>query len=515
MTLHLAIVLVLGTLCCTVLCQLLYTYGIFMRRHVRNLEVCIAIGVSAIVELVTLMACYLVSDPAFLKIGGAILINAVTLVNIQFAHILLLVSCKDEHKARTRAWLLYVTPALSIIATAVFWDSPLIVAATNPLAGPIFERIAFGPLSVAPEVLSSLVLVFIFIIALFVFRDTRLSWKVLALIALAALIPGLLSLVEALLAIPLGVNYNYAVFSHTVSVYLICSIYMGYLRTARNKAIHAMKGGYLVFDMRGHLTDLNAFGQAVLPTARIGTWGIQDFVHTVRLRDYARPGDLEGYEFQLLVNGEERHFQVSSFDIGGGVRQNCGNGFLLNETTEFNKRLSDLQIMATVDPLTGARNRRVLPANMHALVMNAMYAKVPVTMLMLDIDWFKGINDTYGHAVGDVVLKQVARLCMDSLRKMDEFYRYGGEEFLVLCVGLKEEAGKQLAERIRHKIETTPIIAGEHHIDLTISLGGVSVIPQVDDGEDPYVVAERYLKLADDCLYRAKERGRNCVEYYV
>jgi diguanylate cyclase (GGDEF)-like protein len=125
---------------------------------------------------------------------------------------------------------------------------------------------------------------------------------------------------------------------------------------------------------------------------------------------------------------------------------------------------------------------------------------------MMDIDHFQKVNDTWGHAVGDQVLVEVARLLQENLRTTDLRARWGGEEFVALLLDSDREAGMHTAEKIRSVIERTAIEAGlDQPVRVTISIG-VACFP--DDG-----VEERKLFAhADDALYRAKEGGRNRVE---
>ncbi len=159
--------------------------------------------------------------------------------------------------------------------------------------------------------------------------------------------------------------------------------------------------------------------------------------------------------------------------------------------------------MATTDPLTGIPNRRVMEHDIDRYSRLARRYKKPLSLVMIDIDNFKGVNDTYGHATGDEVLKKVARLIRESIRETDTVYRYGGEEFAVLCPETDKSGAYELAERIREKVrETRLFIDGDRAIYITISLG-VASFP--DDTEDP----AELLAIADISLYRAKSEGKD------
>lgn len=153
------------------------------------------------------------------------------------------------------------------------------------------------------------------------------------------------------------------------------------------------------------------------------------------------------------------------------------------------------------DPLTGVQNRAALTAAVEREVENAQRHGTPLAMLVLDIDCFKSINDNYGHSVGDDVLRAVAQTTETTIRKADQLFRYGGEEFVILASYTDEDGARQLAERIRRDIESIGAINGRD-IDITASLG-ISLMPPGQSCEDLF---ER----ADQALYQAKQSGRNC-----
>ena len=123
----------------------------------------------------------------------------------------------------------------------------------------------------------------------------------------------------------------------------------------------------------------------------------------------------------------------------------------------------------------------------------------------MDIDWFKSVKDTYGHAVGDAVLKHLAELSRLRLRRIDLFGRLGGEEFGILLPGTDGAGAWQFADRFRRDVAETPLQSSTGMIPVTVSIG----VAECGPGD---AVADHILARADVALYRAKERGRNRVE---
>jgi diguanylate cyclase (GGDEF)-like protein len=175
--------------------------------------------------------------------------------------------------------------------------------------------------------------------------------------------------------------------------------------------------------------------------------------------------------------------------------------------TVTNLRLRDrLRQQSIRDPLTGLYNRRRLEETLEMELARAARHHERVAILMLDVDHFKRFNDTYGHEVGDAVLREVGILLSRNLRREDSAYRYGGEE-LTLIIPKTDEAGlRQVAELVRARIEdqVATAVGGGLEAPVTVSIGG-ALFP--DQGQNPHAL----LTAADDALYRAKLEGRNHV----
>ena len=164
-----------------------------------------------------------------------------------------------------------------------------------------------------------------------------------------------------------------------------------------------------------------------------------------------------------------------------------------------------LQRLAALDPLTGVYNRRFGLGRMHEEFERAIRSSIPLGLLMMDIDHFKSINDTYGHQTGDRILKSVAEVIRTVLREGDVLVRYGGEEFLAILPAAASDDLSFIGERIRKSVEDSALVEGQKTIRVTLSLGGAAYPNQNVEKESTL------LELADESLYRAKETGRNRV----
>lgn len=162
--------------------------------------------------------------------------------------------------------------------------------------------------------------------------------------------------------------------------------------------------------------------------------------------------------------------------------------------------------MAITDQLTGLHNRRYMSRHLGNLVASAKKAEKPIAFVIMDIDYFKSVNDTHGHDIGDEVLKEFAARIAANVRGIDLACRYGGEEFVVVMPDTDVAFAYSVSERLRHSIETTPfrISRAPNSLNLTISIGIAGL-------EGPDDSADALLHRADQALYSAKKAGRNRV----
>ncbi|GAC1631563.1 MAG: diguanylate cyclase [Candidatus Acidiferrum sp.] len=188
------------------------------------------------------------------------------------------------------------------------------------------------------------------------------------------------------------------------------------------------------------------------------------------------------------------------------ARLRTGERILQLEDTLVEAR-EEMRYRATHDVLTGLWNRGVILELLQRELQRGRRDQEHsgVTILLGDIDHFKNVNDTFGHAAGDAALRAVAKSLTDSVRNYDAVSRYGGEEFLLVLPGCDAAVGGERAEFVRHLIEISPVATGEARIPLTISIG------IAHSSEWPGLDAELFIKKADEALYRAKTEGRNRV----
>ncbi len=171
--------------------------------------------------------------------------------------------------------------------------------------------------------------------------------------------------------------------------------------------------------------------------------------------------------------------------------------------------MANLEQEAVTDPLTGVFNRRHLDRQIREEVGKAHRYALPLSVMLVDVDHFKAVNDTFGHEVGDIVLRNLARLMVSIVRNWDIVARYGGEEIVIVAPNTALTSAATLAERLRRAVADAELAApdertGYQSVRVTISIGVTELSPVTND-------AAALLKKADRAMYSAKHEGRNRV----
>ena len=207
---------------------------------------------------------------------------------------------------------------------------------------------------------------------------------------------------------------------------------------------------------------------------------------------------------QLNLAHKQLHSRIEAAD----ARLIETNQALLQQSEELkqmNRRLMDLSI---TDDLTGLYNRRHFEEVMSQELAHSRRKKLPCSLMIMDIDFFKKINDTYGHAVGDQVLRSFSQIIRDTIRQNDIPCRIGGEEFVVACRQTSESEAVRLAERLREAAELTPFHLDDLTIPFAVSVGVATSKSDEDTVDSMFLHADR-------ALYHSKQHGRNRVTHHT
>jgi len=197
----------------------------------------------------------------------------------------------------------------------------------------------------------------------------------------------------------------------------------------------------------------------------------------------------------ILIPGDLKY---GLFSIYSTFLMVCLFGYIFGSRTEAQRE--QLTQMATIDSLTHVENRRSMDDRLNEVVATHARVPLPASILLLDLDFFKKVNDEHGHVMGDKVLKHFAKIVKSTIRISDRLYRFGGEEFVIIANNTVLENAGRLAESLRKLVENDPVLT---KFELTVSIG-VTEMTEIDDKES-------WLCRADKALYKAKESSRNVV----
>ncbi|SHN51477.1 histidine kinase N-terminal 7TM domain-containing diguanylate cyclase [Desulfovibrio litoralis] len=275
----------------------------------------------------------------------------------------------------------------------------------------------------------------------------------------------------------------------------------------KDSVIDSMHEGVIVFDKDGIYMESNKTIKEIFPEVkdvRIGT-SISEMEYLpfdATILD-SKDGHLK--EFSRKSNDCIRTYSLSVAHVKQGSYL-IGHSVIIYNITAFKSMLTELEVKAHTDNLTNIYNRGFFFEKSRYEIQQAKRANNPLSLIMFDLDHFKKINDNYGHPYGDYVLRTIALIGGQNLRKTDVFGRYGGEEFAVVLPNTNIEGAVLKAETVRKKIETYIFEFEGVHTKVTASFG-VSELNKFM-GEE---ALELMIKQADENLYKAKEQGRNRV----
>jgi len=277
---------------------------------------------------------------------------------------------------------------------------------------------------------------------------------------------------------------------------------------ARDVIFEGMSDGVLVLDTHDRIVDFNPGLQAMLPNFRkayVGTSVFEVLASYPVLLKLIKENSSEAVELQTNAAGETNYYLGNLVALHDRRKKKVGKTLTLHDYTQVKQLLEQLEELSIRDSLTGVYNRRYF----HKVTDDEFYRLQryggTLSLIMLDIDHFKRINDTYGHLAGDAALRLLAEICSKILRKSDTMVRFGGDEFIILLPQTNSTAAVNLAQRLRKAVEQQCIEYENQSLFMTASFGVASV-----DSPD-IVFLDELIRCADNAVYEAKETGRNRV----
>lgn len=345
-------------------------------------------------------------------------------------------------------------------------------------------------------------------------RMKRVYRRQMITIIVGQFLPGLGAFLYLMDLTPYGMDMVPVIMSVTSTLYIWAILSRGMLTAApiaRENLFESMRDGVLVTDLSDMLVDYNRAATEMLQgldSSSIGRPLVQLFLTAgSEAVDYvmnADPLSSEECELAWNNNGENRYYQVRSSPVQKFDGHIAGRMIMLIDVTERTLLQEKLHQLATTDSLTGIYNRMNFMELARAQLAEAEASHTPLSIILMDVDFFKSINDRYGHQYGDMALQHITGVCSRHMREGDIFGRYGGEEFVICLPGTSLRQAALLSESIRKDIEHSEFYTLSGPVQITASFG-------VAETFRPNLSLEELLSEADHALYTSKRNGRNSV----
>jgi diguanylate cyclase (GGDEF)-like protein len=422
----------------------------------------------------------------------------------------------DKFIAPKKTWGLFVIPAIT-----------LLMVTTNDYHHLFYKALLLRPDAPTPMVdvvpglwyyvhgsyTSGSMFASLFILARHWKKTKSVYRKQLITLAIGIALPLLGALSYVLGLTPLGMDPVPILMCITSALYLV-SIFSTSLLTvapiAREHIFESMRDGVLVLNLENQIMDFNGAATQIIPSLTPSAIGqrLEDIwkrgAESGAFSFGVDPSILHEQELKWIRGGETYYYRIRASNLLKPNGQLAGKTIVMIDVTEHTLLQNKLRHLAEIDGLTSIYNRTFFMEKSRKLLSSAHQTGEPVSFILFDIDYFKQINDRYGHSVGDFALQHVVTICQQSLPDSALLGRYGGEEFAICLPGASLAEGGQAAEKLRREIAGNPLYSSAKAITITASFG----VAQAKSADVPLEVL---LSEADIALYRSKHSGRNAV----
>jgi diguanylate cyclase (GGDEF)-like protein len=276
---------------------------------------------------------------------------------------------------------------------------------------------------------------------------------------------------------------------------------------ARDIVFEKGKDALILIDAQHLIKDSNQRAKLIFPELASNAYGHlieETLTHRTDLLTRIKQRADQDVPFQIELG--DSTYEVQTIRLTGKTGYEAGLLIALSDITDRRRFQEKLKMLASKDGLTGLLNRATFIESAEEAIKLARQMQQPCSLIMIDIDHFKVINDTYGHAAGDLALKTIGGKLKSFFRAGDIVGRIGGEEFAVLLLGASLSHSEKIVDRFRDDLAGMPIIFNGHEILMTVSIG---VTERTDQAHE----LDELLRMADEALYDAKRSGRNCVRF--
>lgn len=417
---------------------------------------------------------------------------------------------------RKKKAALFIIPSISFLLVATNEFHHLFYKSMNVREGMSlpFVDIEIGLWYVVHGIFTFSCMFYAFLSLLIKWRETLRSYRLQLLVLLfGQLVPMTTAFLYLIGATPAGIDPVPLVIWLTSALYIwaiVSSNMFALMPVAKDTLFNNMREGVIVLDDRSRLIDYNSSAQIIFPKLNLSMIG-QPLDETWKeLTDSSFPISPQKeqalFDFSLEHdNGHATYYQARNSLIRHSNDKIAGSLIMMIDITEQVKLQQELELLAYYDGLTQVYSRTYFFKLASEEYQQALHANKPYSLVLLDIDYFKQINDNFGHDIGDQLLAYVANLLKQALPEPAWLARYGGEEFVISLIGYSSDQAFQLADRLRELLANQPMSIEDHTWNVTASFG----LSERSSRHDQSL--QQLLIQADQALYEAKRKGRNQV----
>ncbi|RNC28823.1 MAG: putative diguanylate cyclase YcdT [Candidatus Dichloromethanomonas elyunquensis] len=340
-------------------------------------------------------------------------------------------------------------------------------------------------------------------------ESTGIIRKQCLILFIGSILPWISTFLDLLNLSPYGIDFGAFTTTLACALYLIAFFKVELFNLkplAKDRIFECTADGILIMDANYRLIEFNTSASQIFPFLTSKSLGktleeIPGNHHKLIQAIYHE----ESIPYEVLREGFKSYYSVNTSNILIEDNEVLGRIVTITDVSKYVEMMEKLNQLATKDDLTGIYNRRYFFEKSSLELEHAKRNQCPLSIIILDTDHFKSINDQHGHHAGDIVLEKIANICLENIRSVDTLARLGGEEFVILLPDTTLKDSVLIADRIRRDIESAEINYENNSIQLSASFG-VTGVHEVNSQQ-----IKDFLRKADEALYQAKEDGRNCI----
>ncbi|WP_291347810.1 histidine kinase N-terminal 7TM domain-containing protein [Desulfobacula sp.] len=419
---------------------------------------------------------------------------------------------QKKWQTRRQLMVIFIIPLITLVSRGLNDFHHLFYKTASINTAPPFPMLKFdiGPFYLLHVFYANITLIITTILFVrFFIRAAPFYRNQTIIMLVATFIQWLGFIIYLFVDIPWNLDINPILFAVSVPVYALGIFRFALfdlVPVARDTVFEGLKDGILVLDLENRLVDFNSVCKKIFPD--ISKQYIGSDISTIpgnphKINEILSSNTSPQVDVSIMEKNKTLYFHLSTSALFDAENKKVGTIITFNDITLQKNMMIKLEKMASRDELTNIYNRRYLISLLEIEVAKAKRMDRPISILLIDLDHFKAVNDKFGHPFGDKVLRAFARIVKENIRNIDIFGRYGGDEFAIILPETSSKTAFAIADRIRESICRDLLAIDGKQINLTVSVGIFGT------AENRSISLDELFDFADKALYKAKNMGRN------